>query len=213
MLGCGAHVRKIALPHVRCACGSACGKVFWTVRAKCVRVARFGRAMCDRTFHTFMKKMTRFSVLEHPFCVRMSFKISKKCAKVRLHIARPKSAACTHIAHAVLKTFPHALPHAHRTCGSAIIRTCAPQPNIWLWTVASPYFHVLSISKILREVSMLSYFCNIASNTYEKILSNNGKTFMVIQWHQKRTVCISSPKFWYVHLSKISIAPNSTCQP
>ena len=28
MLGCGAHVRKIALPHVRCACGSACGKVF-----------------------------------------------------------------------------------------------------------------------------------------------------------------------------------------
>ena len=51
MLGCGAHVREIALPHVRCACGSACGKAFETVRAMCVRVARFGRAMCDRTFH------------------------------------------------------------------------------------------------------------------------------------------------------------------
>ena len=50
MLGCGAHVRKIALPHVRCACGSACGKAFETVRAMCVRVAHFRRAMCDRTF-------------------------------------------------------------------------------------------------------------------------------------------------------------------
>ena len=37
MLGCGAHVRKIALPHVRC----ACGKVFGTVRAMCVRAAGF----------------------------------------------------------------------------------------------------------------------------------------------------------------------------
>ena len=43
MLGCGAHVRIIALPHVRC----ACGKAFKTVRAVCVRVARLGRAMCD----------------------------------------------------------------------------------------------------------------------------------------------------------------------
>ena len=50
MLGCGAHVRIIALPHVRCACGSACGKAFETVRAMCVPVARFGRAMCDCTF-------------------------------------------------------------------------------------------------------------------------------------------------------------------
>ena len=54
MLGCGAHVRKIALPHVRCACGSACGKVFWTVSAMCVRAARFWRAMCDRTLAHFL---------------------------------------------------------------------------------------------------------------------------------------------------------------
>ena len=53
MLGCGAHVRIIALPHVRCACGSACGKAFKTVRAVCVRVARLGRAMCDSTFSPF----------------------------------------------------------------------------------------------------------------------------------------------------------------
>ena len=33
MLGCGAHVRIIALPHVRCACGSACGNGFGSVRA------------------------------------------------------------------------------------------------------------------------------------------------------------------------------------
>ena len=33
MLGCGAHVRKIALPHMRCACGRACGIGFGTVRA------------------------------------------------------------------------------------------------------------------------------------------------------------------------------------
>ena len=63
MLGCGAHVRKIALPHVRC----ACGKVFGTVRAMCVRAARFWHAMCDPTFAHFLNKMTRFLVLEHPF--------------------------------------------------------------------------------------------------------------------------------------------------
>ena len=33
--------------------------------------------------------------------------------------------ACT-----VHKPFPHALLHAHRMCGSAILRTCAPQTNI-----------------------------------------------------------------------------------
>ena len=40
MLGCGAHVRIIALPHVRC----ACGKVFGTVR-----VALFW--LCDVRSH------------------------------------------------------------------------------------------------------------------------------------------------------------------
>ena len=138
MLGCGAHVRIIALPHVRCACGSACGKVFRTVRAMCVRCACvqliFGRAKCDHTFAHFLKKMTIFLVLKCPFLLeyyRKSFKSSKKCAKVRSHIARQKRATRTHFARTIPNTFPHALPHAHRKCGSAILRTCAPQPNIW----------------------------------------------------------------------------------
>jgi hypothetical protein len=38
------------------------------------------------------------------------------------------------------RPFSHALPHAHCTCGSAIIRTCAPQPNIWFLSV--PYFWI-----------------------------------------------------------------------
>ena len=59
--------------------------------------------------------------------------VQKKCAKVRSHIARQKQATSTHFARTIPKTFPHALPHAHRTCGSAILRTCAPQPNIWFW--------------------------------------------------------------------------------
>ena len=46
MLGCGANVRIIALPHVRCACGMG----FGNVRVMCVRTAVFERAMCDRTF-------------------------------------------------------------------------------------------------------------------------------------------------------------------
>ena len=61
MLGCGAHVRIIALPHVRCACGSACGKVFGTVRAMCVRAAGFWRAMCDRTFAIFFEQKDKIS--------------------------------------------------------------------------------------------------------------------------------------------------------
>ena len=57
---------------------------------------------------------------------------SEKCAKVQSHIARPKTSHThAHRTHS-FKPFPHALPHAHRTCGSAIIRTCAPQPNICL---------------------------------------------------------------------------------
>ena len=50
MLGCGAHVRKIALSHVRCACGSACGKGLEMCVRKCVRMGNFQCAICDRTF-------------------------------------------------------------------------------------------------------------------------------------------------------------------
>ena len=59
MLGCGAHVRIIALPHVRCACGSACGKGLELCVRKCVRMGDFQGAICDRTFLPVMhlKKM------------------------------------------------------------------------------------------------------------------------------------------------------------
>ena len=52
--------------------------------------------------------------------------------KVQSHIASQKQAARTYDASTVHKPFLHALPHAPRTCGSAIFRTCAPQPNICL---------------------------------------------------------------------------------
>ena len=48
---CGAHVRKIALPHVRCAC------VLLIFEMRCAIAL----------LHTFLKKNARFSVLEHPF--------------------------------------------------------------------------------------------------------------------------------------------------
>ena len=50
MLGCGAHVRKIALSHVRCACGSACGKGLEMCVRKCVRMGKYQSAICDSTF-------------------------------------------------------------------------------------------------------------------------------------------------------------------
>ena len=68
--------------------------------------------------------------------VRSAWFTRKTGEKVRSHIARPKRATRTHIARTVSKAFPHALPHAHRTCGSAILRTCAPQPNIWVSMVS-----------------------------------------------------------------------------
>ena len=56
----------------------------------------------------------------------------KKDRKVRSQIAHWKLPIRTHFRTHSFKPFTHALPHAHRTCGSAIIRTCAPQPNICL---------------------------------------------------------------------------------
>ena len=43
------HVHIIALPHVRCACGSACGKGIATLCAMCVRAADF--LVCDVRLH------------------------------------------------------------------------------------------------------------------------------------------------------------------
>ena len=90
-----------------------------------------------------------FSKLEKKGCsnTRNLVILFKKCAKVQSHIARQKRGARTHSARTVPKTFPHALPHAHRTCESAIIRTCAPQPNICLHTTGQKswqfFVHIL----------------------------------------------------------------------
>ena len=51
MLGCCAHVRIIALPHVRCACGSACGKGPELCVRKYVRMGIF--LTCDLRLHFF----------------------------------------------------------------------------------------------------------------------------------------------------------------
>ena len=85
MLGCGAHVRKIALSHVRCACGSACGSLSLKVRAKCVHVDIFQGAMCDRTFFTlFQMKISKtsnfYSHLAH-FTYESSLRINEKILK------------------------------------------------------------------------------------------------------------------------------------
>ena len=63
MLGCGAHVRKIALPHVRCACEVRAERFLeLCVRCACVRLV-FGSAMCDRTFAHFFEQKDKISAL------------------------------------------------------------------------------------------------------------------------------------------------------
>ena len=72
MLGCGAHVRIIALPHVRCACGSVCEKSFWTVCAMCVRAALFRpcdvrshfSTLCGKTGHKWPKISILFVIFK-----------------------------------------------------------------------------------------------------------------------------------------------------
>ena len=59
MLVCAAHVRIIALPHVRCACRSACGKGFELCVRKCVRMGNF--LACDLRSHFFTCPPFNFS--------------------------------------------------------------------------------------------------------------------------------------------------------
>ena len=67
MLGCGAHVRIIALSHVRCACGSACEMHSgMCVRCACVRTF-LGVAMCDSTFAQFLQQNGKNLLLFHFF--------------------------------------------------------------------------------------------------------------------------------------------------
>ena len=64
MLGCGAHVRKIALPHVRC----ACGKGLELCVRKCVRMGII--LMCDLRSH-FFTCFTILKTLVHSFKPKM----------------------------------------------------------------------------------------------------------------------------------------------
>jgi hypothetical protein len=103
----------------------------------------------------------------------------KKCEKVRSHFAHPKiSHTHAHRTHS-FKPFPHALPHAHRTCGSAIIRTCAPQPNIWVY-LGSRYLDPYSI--IFRPTSTIMCHLSSYQSHWEfcpKFLSNWLNQFML----------------------------------
>ena len=114
-----------------------------------------------------------FSKLEKKGCsnTRNLVILFKKCAKVQSHIARQKRGARTHSARTVPKTFPHALPHAHRTCGSAIIRTCAPQPNICLL-----YIHN-SVKNLVQPSIWVPYPMDIelAHLPTENTINNNNK--------------------------------------
>ena len=70
MLGCGAHVRIIALPHVRCACGSACGKDLELCVRKCVRMSIFWT--CDVRSHFFTCLLTFSKMIESKVCTLLS---------------------------------------------------------------------------------------------------------------------------------------------
>ena len=87
MLGCGAHVRKIALPHVRCACESACGKgLKLCVQCACVRLV-LGCAMCDHTFAHFLQqnglKICYFSTFSSHFKTYKDVLKQKGCSKTQ----------------------------------------------------------------------------------------------------------------------------------
>ena len=90
---------------------------------------------------------------------------SEKCAKVQSHIARPKTSHThAHRTHS-FKPVPHALPHAHCTCVSAIIRTCVPQPNICLLrgscTNKSQFFFYIYIQWYILLIFFFVDFINL----------------------------------------------------
>ena len=86
------------------------------------RYARYVAAAADRVLLAPSEKGENLHLLS-----TWSSKQVKKCDR-KSHIE--KLPIRTHFRTHSSKSFPHALPHAHRTCGSAILRTCAPQPNI-----------------------------------------------------------------------------------
>ena len=73
MLGCRAHVRKITLPHVWCACESVCGRLSLEVCVKCVRVGIFQDAMA--LFHLFFFINTLLFIMLDLFLLVLSLKL------------------------------------------------------------------------------------------------------------------------------------------
>ena len=86
---------------------------------------------------------------------------NKQSVQKCVHIAHQKRATRTHFARTIPNTFPHALPHAHETCGSAILRTCAPQPNICL--VQTIHFSSILFSNSWFVVHLFSWFQSFTS--------------------------------------------------
>ena len=82
MLGCGAHVRIIALPHVRCACRSACGKGFELCVRKYVRAAIF--LTCDLRSH-FYNCTTCISLFLNVSICKMAIIVNRDIEKSDMH--------------------------------------------------------------------------------------------------------------------------------
>ena len=101
----------------------------------------------------------------------------KKVWNVWSHIAPWKMSTRTHFARTFRDRLPHALLHAHRTCRSAILRTCAPQPNV-----------CLSVSQLVssnqHQIHETSYWHSNHSAKRESTNSRdqtfNTKAFMMI---------------------------------
>ena len=147
---------------------------------------------------------------------RKSFS-SKKCAKVRSHIAFQKRATRTHFTRTSRDCLPHALSHAHRTCGSAIFRTCAPQPNICMcvtckspdmWTPDICKLHTncaLFVRKLYANCTLLLHvFCiSCVFRTLSCTLSlvfKNQRMLMKKNWVTCKTTYHGQKKFKIIYI-------------
>ena len=115
------------------------------------------------------------------------------------------------------KIFPHALSHAHRTCGSAIFRTCAPQPNICMcvtckspdmWTPDICKLHTycaLFVRKLYANCTLLLHvFCiSCVFRTLSCTLSlvfKNQRMLMKKNWVTCKTTYHGQKKFKIIYI-------------
>jgi hypothetical protein len=99
---------------------------------------------------------------------------------------------CTH--GRTSKIIPHALPHAHRTCGVAIIRTCAPQPNVCVYLMFLSVHSGLRLN--LNLCLFLQTFNAISESEYVKI--GSMCIFFLISM-----ICLSENALLYIFRVKL----------